>query len=65
MANSKKSKKAAQPLAKLSNRHKPSTQSFVSKALKVLFIVILGIVLAMGIMARLYHYNKYEINKKK
>lgn len=65
MANSKKSKKAAQPLAKLSNRQKPPTQSFVSKALKVLFIVILGLVLAMGIIARLYHYNKYEINKKK
>jgi len=37
----------------------------VSKALNILLIVIIGIVLAMGIMARLYHYKKYEINKKK
>lgn len=65
MANSKKSRKAVQPSPKLSYRQKPVTQSYVSKALKILFIVILGIVLAMGIMARLYHYNKYEINKKK
>ena len=65
MANSKKLKKAAQPLSKLSYRQKPVTQSLVSKALKIVFVVILGIVLAMGIMARLYHYKKYEINKKK
>jgi len=65
MANSKKPKKATQPFTKLSNRQRPPTQSLVSKVLKVLFVVILGIVLAMGIMARLYHYNKYEINKKK
>lgn len=65
MANSKKSKKAAQPVSKLSYRQKPVTQSLVSKVFKILFVVILGIFLAMGIIARLYHYNKYEINRKK
>ncbi|HEY1053951.1 MAG TPA: hypothetical protein VGE24_02420, partial [Emticicia sp.] len=60
MATYKKSKKATQPLTKPFYTKKQPPQPFTMRLLKILFVVILGIVLALGIMARIYHYNKYE-----
>ena len=65
MANQKGFKKATQPAYKLFYTKKQPPQPLAIRLLKILFIVMLGIVLALGIMARLYHYNKYEIIHKK
>lgn len=65
MATHPRSKKAIQPVAKPFYVKKQLPQPLAIRLLKILFVVILGIVLALGIMARLYHYNKYEIIHKK
>jgi len=64
MSTSKKYKKAGKPLTKPLNPKKQVKQSIAVRVIKIFLVILLGIVLALGIMARLYHYNKYEIHQK-